>query len=99
MRVSNHPALKKPTLPILHYSSPEPFTKYEMCLVFAKILGLPHSHIIPDAEEPKGAAATTRPKNSRLDTTETEALLGEGLECSIFEEWWTEHLKGGSSKS
>ena len=36
--------------PILHYSAEEPFTKYEMCLVFAKILGLPHGHIIPDAE-------------------------------------------------
>lgn len=36
--------------PILHYSAEEPFTKYEMCLVFAKILGLPHTHIVPDAE-------------------------------------------------
>jgi S-adenosylmethionine synthetase len=36
--------------PILHYTAEEPFTKYEMCLVFAKILGLPHAHIIPDAE-------------------------------------------------
>ncbi|EKM54409.1 uncharacterized protein PHACADRAFT_258235, partial [Phanerochaete carnosa HHB-10118-sp] len=33
--------------PILHYSAEEPFTKYEMCLVFAKILGLPHGHIVP----------------------------------------------------
>ena len=39
--------------PILHYSAAEPFTKYEMCLVFAKILGVPHGHIIPDAEPPK----------------------------------------------
>jgi hypothetical protein len=47
--------------PILHYSSAEPFTKYEICLVFAKILGLPHAHIIADAEEPK-AGGTVRPK-------------------------------------
>ena len=39
--------------PILHYSAGEPFTKYEMCLVFARLLGVPHKHIIPDAEEPK----------------------------------------------
>ena len=38
--------------PILHYSAGEPFTKYEMCLVFARILGLPHAHIIADAEPP-----------------------------------------------
>lgn len=40
----------KPLPPILHYSAEEPFTKYEMCLIFSKILGLPHAHIIPDAE-------------------------------------------------
>lgn len=39
--------------PILHYSAGEPFTKYEMCLVFARILGLPHAHIVPDAEPPQ----------------------------------------------
>lgn len=39
--------------PIIHYSAEEPFTKYEMCLVFAKLLGLPHEHIIPDAEPPQ----------------------------------------------
>ena len=39
--------------PILHYSAAEPFTKYEMCLIFAKILGVPHGHIIADAEAPK----------------------------------------------
>ena len=39
--------------PIVHYSAPEPFTKYEMCLVFARILGVPHTHIVADAEPPK----------------------------------------------
>lgn len=39
--------------PILHYSAAEPFTKYEMCLIFAKILGVPRGHIIADAEAPK----------------------------------------------
>ena len=38
----------------MHYSGAEPFTKYEMCLVFAGLLGLEHNHIIPDAEAPKG---------------------------------------------
>ncbi|KAF8903297.1 hypothetical protein CPB84DRAFT_1845842 [Gymnopilus junonius] len=86
--------LKKTIPPILHYSSDEPFTKYEICLTFAKILGLPHSHIIPDAEPPTGAAVTTRPRDCRLYTKETEALGVEGgLGLSLFEEWWTDRLK------
>ncbi|KAF8187004.1 hypothetical protein K438DRAFT_1723090 [Mycena galopus ATCC 62051] len=85
---------KKPIPPILHYSGAEPFTKYEMCLVFAQILGLPHGHIIPDAEPPSGAGATTRPRDCKLYTQETEDLgLEDGLGLSIFEEWWTGYLK------
>lgn len=80
--------------PILHYSAAEPFTKYEMCLVFAKILGLGHEHIVPDADPPKGDAATTRPRDCQLYTKETEDLGVEGgMGLSLFEEWWTEHLK------
>lgn len=85
---------KKPIPTILHYSAAEPFTKYEMCLVFAQILGLPHSHIIPDAEPPTGAGATTRPRDCKLYTQETEDLgLEDGLGLSLFEEWWTGYLK------
>jgi len=87
-------AYKKTIPPILHYSAAEPFTKYEICLVFANILGLPHKHIIPDAEPPTGASATTRPRNCQLYTKETEELGVEGgLELSLFEEWWRAYLK------
>ncbi|KAJ7108538.1 hypothetical protein C8R44DRAFT_802985 [Mycena epipterygia] len=87
-------AFKKPIPTILHYSAAEPFTKYEMCLIFAKILGLPHSHIIPDAEPPTGPGATTRPRDCKLYTQETEDLgLEDGLGLSLFEEWWTGYLK------
>jgi S-adenosylmethionine synthetase len=41
-----------PLPPVIHYSAEEPFTKYEICLVFARILALPHTHIIPDAGPP-----------------------------------------------
>ncbi|EPS95120.1 NAD-binding protein [Fomitopsis schrenkii] len=61
--------------PILHYSAGEPFTKYEMCLVFAHILGVPHKHIVPDAKESKGEAAPTRPQDCLLNTRETEDLM------------------------
>ncbi|PBK68707.1 NAD(P)-binding protein [Armillaria solidipes] len=86
--------LKKPVPPILHYSAAEPFTKYEICLVFSKILGLPHKHIIPDTEPPTGPGATTRPKDCQLYTGETEDLgIEGGLGLSLFEEWWTQYLK------
>ncbi|TFK72105.1 NAD(P)-binding protein [Pluteus cervinus] len=90
-------SLKRPIPKILHYSGAEPYTKYEMCLIFAKILGLPHSHIIPDADPPKGEGATTRPRDCQLDTTATEELGVEGgLGQSLFDEWWTSHLTSSS---
>jgi len=87
-------AVKDPIPLILHYSGDEPFTKYEICLTFAKILGIPHKHIIPDPEPPTGEGATTRPRDCRLYTKETEDLGVEGgLGLSLFEEWWTERLE------
>ncbi|KAF8887601.1 NAD dependent epimerase/dehydratase [Infundibulicybe gibba] len=81
--------------PIMHYSSSEPYTKYEICLVLARILGLPHDHIIPEADPPTGVGAMTRPRDCQLYTRETEELGVEGgLGLSLFEEWWTEYLSG-----
>jgi len=94
VRLSDLSGVKKdPLPPIIHYSAAEPFTKYEICLIFSQILSLPHTHIIPDEEAPKGAGATTRPRDCQLYTRETEALLpGGDLGCCGFEEWWREHL-------
>ncbi|CAK5261976.1 unnamed protein product [Mycena citricolor] len=93
-RLTGEFSLPEPLPAIIHYSGAEPFTKYEMCLIFSKILGVPHAHIIPDAEPPSGAGATTRPRNCQLDTAATEDLgLEDGLGLSLFEEWWTVHLK------
>jgi len=80
--------------PILHYSAPEPYTKFEICLVFSKLLGVPITHITPDADEPIGAAAVSRPKDTQLYTRETEDLMGGtgGLGTTGFEEWWAEYL-------
>ncbi|PSR81171.1 hypothetical protein PHLCEN_2v6506 [Hermanssonia centrifuga] len=89
VRLSTLPPSK--TLPpIIHYSAEEPFTKYEMCLVFAKLLGLPHTHIIPQAEEPTDPNASTRPRDAHLYTLETEDLMAGygGLGWTPFEEWW-----------
>ncbi|KAI0325166.1 NAD-P-binding protein [Cubamyces sp. BRFM 1775] len=91
VRVSSLPS-SRVIPPILHYSAGEPFTKYEMCLIFARILGLPHSHIIADAEPPN--YDTPRPRDCQLYTHETEDLMEGygGLVWTPFEEWWSEHL-------
>lgn len=87
-------SLSKSLPKIIHYSAEEVFTKYEICLIFAKILGLEHGHIVPDSEEPKGEAAVGRPRDCQLDISETKTLVGESTLGSVgFEDWWTKHLK------
>ncbi|KAI0066851.1 NAD-P-binding protein [Artomyces pyxidatus] len=84
--------------PILHYSAAEPFTKYEICLVFAGLLGLPHTHIVPELEPPAGA--TPRPRDTQLYVRETEDLgVVGGLGTCGFEEWWAAHLAAPASGS
>ncbi|KAH9061084.1 NAD-P-binding protein [Lactarius vividus] len=79
--------------PVIHYSAEEPFTKYEICLIFARILGLPHAHIIPDAGPPP-PGSTPRPQNTQLSLRETEDLgVDGGLMTGGFEEWWVEYLR------
>jgi len=77
---------------IMHFSAPEPYTKYEIVLLFASILDLPHQHVIADDSDPSSKGETTRPRDCKLDTRETEILLdgvpGGVLGCVGFEEWW-----------
>jgi S-adenosylmethionine synthetase len=82
---------------ILHFSAPEPYTKYEITLLLASILGLDHQHIVPDDDDPSlRGEAVARPRDCKLDTTETELLLdgvpGGVLGCVGFEEWWRQEL-------
>ncbi|ETW79132.1 hypothetical protein HETIRDRAFT_445859 [Heterobasidion irregulare TC 32-1] len=92
----------KPIPPILHYSAPEPFTKYEICLIFARILHLPHKHIVPESEPPAATlivgiiilGATPRPRDTQLYVRETEEIGVEGgLATTGFEEWWEQYLE------
>ncbi|OJA08364.1 hypothetical protein AZE42_01009 [Rhizopogon vesiculosus] len=96
VRLTDLEARKVDTLPpILHYSANESFTKYDMCKIFADILGLDNmNHIKPVSTPPTGAGATTRPYNCHLSTAETEKLLP--LQCSGFRQWWEEYLTSGS---
>ncbi|QRW04982.1 hypothetical protein RhiLY_03981 [Ceratobasidium sp. AG-Ba] len=84
-------AIKKPLPPILHYSGLEPYTKYEICLIMAKILNLPHVHIKPDAEAPPPSQAASRPKNCQLSLDVLETL-GVDIGGRDFVTWWQEYL-------
>ncbi|KAG9028022.1 hypothetical protein FRB95_006977 [Tulasnella sp. JGI-2019a] len=96
--LSNAPTGSTRNLPsIIHYSAAEPFTKYEICLIFSKILGLPNGHIVPDAEEPTGEAAVSRPKNCMLSTRVIEDVLQMDVGAGLFEEWWSTYLNAAKS--
>ncbi|QRV90891.1 hypothetical protein RhiJN_18909 [Ceratobasidium sp. AG-Ba] len=84
-------AIKKPLPSILHYSGLEPYTKYEICLIMAKILNLPHVHIKPDAEAPPPSQAASRPKNCQLSLDVLETL-GVEIGGRDFVTWWQEYL-------
>ena len=87
-----------PLPPILHFSASEPYTKYEMCLILASLLSVPHGHIVPDASEPViPPGRVGRPKDCRLstrliETSASEGGLGMTVECVLFEDWWREEL-------
>jgi len=94
-----HPEMHPATLPpILHFSASEPYTKYEMCLIFASLLSVPHGHIVPDASAPViPPGGVGRPKDCRLSTRLIETPVSEGglgmtVGCVLFEDWWREEL-------
>ena len=89
-------ATERTQLPrIMHYSSTEPYTKYEICLILSQILGLPHQHISADDAEPDPSAPVARPKNCQLSTRIVEDHtegLGMDLDVCILEEWFRGYL-------
>ncbi|TIA92472.1 hypothetical protein E3P81_01448 [Wallemia ichthyophaga] len=60
--------------PIIHYTSTEGYTKYEMACIFADILGIPRNGLIADTQEPQGAAAVSRPKDCQLSRNKLDDL-------------------------
>jgi dTDP-4-dehydrorhamnose reductase len=64
-------ALPRTGLSVYLLSGPVAYTKYEMLMTMAKILGIDASFAQPDAAPPKGAP---RPKDCRMDTSLIEAL-------------------------
>jgi len=70
-RRSHAGASSRAGLPIFLLSGPVAYTKYEMLMAMARVLGIDASFAKPDASPPRGAP---RPKDCRMDTSLIEAL-------------------------
>jgi len=77
---------------VLHFSSEDKLTKYEICQLFAEIQGLPMDGLKPntDGNEPK--AAVQRPYDCHLSSQALEEL-GIGVQTMDFKGWWRRELR------
>ncbi|KAJ1817969.1 hypothetical protein IWW57_001746 [Coemansia sp. S610] len=79
---------------IFHFSASERMTKYDMCRVFARLLGL-EGHLrslVPVTEKPDSEqVAASRPDNTQLSTEALEEI-GVSVACVSFEKWWSDYL-------
>ncbi|KAF2455488.1 hypothetical protein BDY21DRAFT_289320, partial [Lineolata rhizophorae] len=79
---------------ILHFSAEDRMTKFEMCVVFADILGLPTDGLeayVPSEEELRNDKVV-RPYDCHLDTAVLREL-GIGLQTVDFVAWWRRELR------
>ncbi|KAJ2899761.1 hypothetical protein IWW38_000849 [Coemansia aciculifera] len=79
---------------IFHFSASEQMTKYDMCKVFARLLGMSSdlSHIVPVFERPAAEQMASRPDNTQLSTAALEEI-GVNISCVSFEQWWADYMK------
>ncbi|CAG8542938.1 9400_t:CDS:10 [Paraglomus brasilianum] len=73
---------------IFHFSAELQLTKYEMCEIFAELLGVSINHINPITT---ATGTATRPNDCRLSTSRLRELeIDTG--CVNFKEWWKTQL-------
>lgn len=88
-RASTNPS----TLPrVLHFSGTEGYTKYDVCLVLAEILGLATDKLIPLTEADPPDALVKRPFDSQLSNTALRELAIDTANQD-FRGWWRRELK------
>ncbi|KAK4453291.1 methionine adenosyltransferase 2 subunit beta [Podospora aff. communis PSN243] len=73
--------------PVLQFSSEDKYTKYEICQLFAEIMGLPIDRLEPNTEGNDPSASVQRPYDCHLST---KALKDIGVDVSTqdFTAWW-----------
>ena len=72
---------------ILQFSSEDKFTKYEICELFANIMGLPLQGIIANKEGNDPNASVQRPYDTHLSTKALKDL-GIDVRTQDFKAWW-----------
>ncbi|KAJ2041182.1 hypothetical protein GGI08_007972 [Coemansia sp. S2] len=80
---------------IFHFSAAEKMTKYDMCRVFAHLLGVEDNmqNLVPVTEKPDSEQmAASRPDNTQLSTEALEEI-GVNVAYVPFEQWWTDYIK------
>lgn len=83
----------KSALPrILQFSSEERTTKYQICELFARIMGLPTDNIVRADEGNDPNASVQRPYDCHLSTKALKDL-GIKVDTVPFEEWWRSELR------
>lgn len=72
---------------ILHFSSEDQMTKWQICQTFADIMGLPLDNMVPFKPEEEPKDGTIRPYDCHLDTS---VLRDLGIDVSTvnFRTWW-----------
>lgn len=72
---------------VLHFSAEDKFTKFEICQLFAEILGLPLTGMKgkKDAGDPK--ATIQRPYDTHLSSQKIKDL-GISVKTQDFQSWW-----------
>lgn len=82
----DHDTLQIPR--VLHFSSEDRMTKYEIVKVLAEIMALPVDGVVPDRDGGKpGPDGTLRPFDCHLDTAALKEL-GINVDTVDFVAWW-----------
>ena len=82
------PAAERSKLPmILQFSSEDKWTKYQICEIFADIMGLPMGQLVANKAGNDPAAVTQRPYDVHLSTKDLKDL-GIDVSTMDFKAWW-----------
>ena len=73
---------------ILQFSSEDRMTKYEICQLFAEIMGLPLDGIIADKQGPNPSDSVQRPMDTHLSTRILQDI-GVNVRTQGFKAWWS----------
>ncbi|KAI9651136.1 hypothetical protein NHQ30_001173 [Ciborinia camelliae] len=77
---------------ILQFSSEQKFTKYEICQLYAEILGLPLDGMVPNTEGNDPNATVQRPYDCHLSTKELKKL-GINVATMDFTGFWRREMR------